>query len=399
MINKVMGKVTIDRNSIVFENDELIVLRVYDWSPSADKKYYSPEKQVCLPKEIEQRYLFVDQFFEGYAIAGKEEYGKCIHLIVDLEGNEFYFTNADGTERKEYQRYGFCSDGMFVVSSISTPRLAYYHEYSSFAGIWGYANTYGREIVAPQYIFTLSFERGRALVCIGEWTRDKKWDNDYVKDAYWSEVMLWGFIDKTGKEVIPCIFDEIEWMQKPHSCDTYDAYKVHYGGWETGKWGVIDMDGEWLVEPIFEDMSYEITDDGMFAFYTAPYDSAPDHVPMGVYSIPEQRVILEPDPSFLGIDFLENGYLSTETKDKNDRFYTKIIDIKGNSIIDNPDYRVVHDLGDFYYCIQWDTDKRGVLDKNGKEVLPVKYSEIELRGMYLFAWSGDGEEVYQVVKK
>ena len=45
-------------------------------------------------------------------------------------------------------------------------------------------------------------------------------------------------IDKTGKEVIPCVFDEIKEFG-----DTTDIFVVHSGGWKNGKWGIIDKDG------------------------------------------------------------------------------------------------------------------------------------------------------------
>jgi len=391
---------SVEHNTIVFENDEIQIIRKHNWMPPIKSDVYVPEEEGRLPEEIRQRYSFVNGFSEGYSVVGKEEDGKLDHLIVDLAGNESYFTSADGSERKEYAEYGYCFDGMFGVSNLYNPRLAYWHDCESLAGICGFVNTAGREIIAPQYIFAYHFKNGRALVCKGKWTKDKKWDNQYVTGGYWSEEMLWGMIDKTGKEVIPCIYEELEWLQDPvtgEGLETY--YKVCVKVGDELKWGVIDHDGNWAVEPKFAELVYDLTSDGLFAFYTAPYDTAPDRVPMGIYSMREQRIILEPDPSYIYINFLKNGHLSVESRDENDRMYDKVIDLKGKPIIDNPDYRVIIELEDLYYCIQWDTDKRGVLDKNGNIVLPVMYSDIELHGEYLFAFLDGEEEVYQVIRK
>ena len=381
------------------KNDELRVVRIYDWTPPIVNDALPVEEEPSLPVEIRQKYDFVNRFFDGYAVAGKIEDVKYVYLILDIEGNEYRFTSADGSECKEYEKYGYCSDGMFSVSIIQPPRLSAFHDYENWTGLWGYTNTAGREVIAPQYIFALPFENGRALVCKGEWYIDGKSSINPNADCYWSEKMLWGVIDKKGDEIIPCIFDELEQLQRTDSFDNSNLYKAHYGGWKNGKYGILDAKGDWVVEPMFVDVNYEVTDDGLFAFSTFFGGFDFSYGPVGVYSIPEKRVILEPDSSYLYIEFLENGYLDVETRDENDRGYSKIIDLDGNPIIDNSDYRVVHDLGDLYYCIQWDTDKFGVLDQRGNEVLPIMYTDIKFRDGYLFAYLDDEKEVYQVRRK
>lgn len=55
-------------------------------------------------------------------------------------------------------------------------------------GLWGYIDTAGRAVVAPQFTVAGAFDDGMAWVQAGE---------------------LWGRIDKTGKTVIPCLYSEI----------------------------------------------------------------------------------------------------------------------------------------------------------------------------------------------
>lgn len=105
--------------------------------------------------------------------------------------------------------------------------LAYHSDYERIAGIWGFVNESGKEVIAPQYIYAYDFEDGLAIVAKGKWTRDKKWDNKYNQGRYWTEEELWGAIDKEGKEVIPCVFDEIVCFY-----DCTDVFMAHYGGWK-----------------------------------------------------------------------------------------------------------------------------------------------------------------------
>jgi hypothetical protein len=54
---------------------------------------------------------------------------------------------------------------------------------------------------------------------------------------------------------------------------------VHYGGWKEGKWGIIDYSGEWVVEPMFEDLGYKTSDDYV-AFLNEDKWSDPDEIPI-----------------------------------------------------------------------------------------------------------------------
>ncbi|MCL1991554.1 MAG: WG repeat-containing protein, partial [Spirochaetes bacterium] len=64
-------------------------------------------------------------------------------------------------------------------------------------------------------------------------------------------------INKTGKEIIPCKFDEIKYFmnhgtEEAESSEEYGASSylmAHFGGWQNGNWGVIDYSGNWVVPP------------------------------------------------------------------------------------------------------------------------------------------------------
>jgi len=319
---------------------------------------------------VPAKYHSVRDFNNSYAVVSAldNENGERKILFIDKGGNEYFF-------EKDYERVSDKEDGMFMVSDSTIPEsnLAFHSDYEEFAGVWGYADCSGKEIIKPQYIYALGFISGLALVCKGEWKKDKKWNNKYKTGAYWTETELWGAIDKTGKEIIPCKFDEIRhiaWFGESQ------YLWAHYGGWKEGKWGIINYTGEWLVEPIFEDFGYEFSDDGLFTFYNEDKWNA-DEVPTGIYSIKEQRVLFE--PQFLDVDFFCDGIIKVEVYDeKLKRNIEKLIDYTGKTLFDSryiSIYKQYNIDSMFEVSIPGNAGKwlRGLIDKNGNEIVPCKY--------------------------
>jgi len=148
---------------------------------------------------------------------------------------------------------------------------------------------------------------------------------------------------------------------------------AHYGGWKIGKWGIIDYKGNWVVEPVFEDLGYDIYDDDLIIFYIEDKWSAPDEVPEGIYSIKQKKVIFE--PQFMGIDFYDDGSIKVEKYDeKLERNVVNIIDLSGK-----PKFNQWYDSiwprrdGKYYEVsiIDKDGEKlQGIIDKTGKNIIP-----------------------------
>jgi len=360
--------ITIERKDVVFENDEYKIVRINEEELSAENE----EPQV---KEWRKNYKRVGRFSEGYALANKEEEGELILYIVDENGRGIRFPSPDGESYDEINR---CADGMFRVS---TKRIVVcgHDDHEQYAGICGYVDTSGNLAIPPQYIYAYEFDNGRALVCKGEWVFLEKEGNEYRVGDYYSKDAKWGMIDRTGKEVIPCIFDELECINAEYGSYSEGFYKAHYGGWEKGKWGIVNACGEWVAEPIFEDIGDEISYDGLFGYYTADYWSDPDNIPMGIFSIPEKRVIFEPE--FLEVNFLNNVWISVAVIDKESECrYFKVIDKEGRIWLDSPDYRWVssHELG---FLLTRQDGVCGIIDEyNGKVIIPFEY-KIQVGGI------------------
>ena len=188
---------------------------------------------------------------------------------------------------KSYAVICDCKDGVYRVSVADFDNSQMYYrleetEYEDEPGIWGYADSEGKEIITPQFIYAYDFYDGLAYAARGKWEQKKEWDN-----KYWTDEILWGRIDKNGKEVIPCKFDRIKSFNYIDKDSCY--LMAHYGGWENGKWGVIDYKGNWVIEPAFYRLDYEIYNDDLIVFQK-PYSF--DEL-YGLYSIKQNRILFE----------------------------------------------------------------------------------------------------------
>ncbi len=131
-----------------------------------------------------------------------------------------------------YPPCGGFSEGLVMVSTMGELDLQYHHNRRACAGMWGWLDTQLNTVIEPQYVYAMNFCGGRAIVCKGEWDI-KEVDG---KPQYWCENEQWGVIDKTGKEVVPCKFDEL------YEIDNTDRlYFVHEGGWENGRYAIFDV--------------------------------------------------------------------------------------------------------------------------------------------------------------
>lgn len=371
---------------------------------------------------IPMKYDVIGDFSEGLAV------GKVGSkwMLVDEKGNE---TVLEEPSHQQYQEAGDCYEGMVRVSvlRLRLGDLAFFAEDEDHAGIWGFVDRKGKPIVPPQYIFAFDFHNGTALVCKGTWTREAKWDNEYKTGKYWSEEMMWGFIDTQGNEVSPFIFDEVVPLREGgEDFCSRNVYRAHVGGYPNGKWGVINNRGKWLADPIFNWIGWEY-DDGLFSFSND--GEAEDDGPEGIYDAKNKLVLRE--PIFDEVYFLGNGRMEVEKKDfvtgqvvkktidrdgneypvkedlldssnlrhglrlfeENGKYSIK--DQKGNTLIE-PHYPHMSWFGDSFLLVSNGESSYGLLNLQGETVLPLGYKDI--------VWCGNGyilvkkDEVYEMVR-
>ena len=336
-----------------YEN-EMMMVGVGDY----ENGYINKDCQLTIPLKYEH----AGDFCNGYA---------AVH-----DGNEWLFVDKQGNEirlENKYEQLGNFSDGLARVSAFCVWRegLAYHSDYYDDAGIWGYVDKNGKEVISPQYIYAFDFQNDRAIVAKGKWTKNKKWDNECRQGAYWTEYELWGVIDKNGKEIIPCIYDEIKpFMNDDHSiCEDY--YQVHVGGWKNGKWAIADRNGNFVTEPIFNHYSYDYSN-GLFTYENR---NSLEDLPDGIYDLNENKILFE--PQFDDVTFLDDGNILVEVSDEESGCkIEKIIDKTGKEIFKS-DYTSIYTWKKPYIAIKekdnytiWD-----LIDENGNILESIEFKE------------------------
>ena len=169
-----------------------------------------------------------------------------------------------------------------------------------------------------------------------------------------------GALDKDGKEVIPCAFDELGSFW-----DREDFFRARIDD----KWGIIDRTGKWVVRPMFGDIDYDIQDDLIvFANETHYYDE-----PWGVYDIKRQKVLFE--PQFKEVELMSKGRLGVKTSDKEKNETVKIIRTDGTVLYSHPNLSDAFESDDDIRLTFYENKVRyeAVLDKEMNEMLSGKH--------------------------
>lgn len=267
-----------------------------------------------------------------------------------IEGTDFLCTDI-------YKHVEEFSDDMCRVSLMNEDlNLEYWNEAYGVAGLWGYMNTEGKIVIPPQYIFANDFENGLAVVAKGNWIKKPN-------GKFWMDKELWGVIDKEGKEVIPCIYEEIEILDM----EKYKYFLVR----QNGLFGVMDNTGKMLVEPKFFGFGYEY-EGNLLAYYdeyefneiTGRYYDAK----IGVYDFINNKIVFK--PQFLDIELLQNNLMIVEYFDEesNGSLYS-VVDVEGKVYL--KDLKYIRYIKDKYFLFKTDIKAKGygLVDLNGNVIV------------------------------
>lgn len=355
-------------NDVVYEDSDIKVVRLWKCTTNVlddkddDNKLYMITGKYktyldldgnLLLQKPKKEYLYESDFHDGfkYALTHNKQW------VLINKKHEVIPIKAEGIIEMEPAWEG--------MIRINTEKIypAYPQAYET--GRYGYIDQKGKVIVLPQYMNAGNFFNGRAIVWRCHYSREK------------SNELGFGIIDKTGKELVPCIFDEIQLicdMGLDNKVNWDDKYSAHAGGWKNGKWGIIDCKGNWFVEPIFENCVdwvrgniIEIHTDKTVKFY----------------DIKSKKYIFEHPNATL---CFEEGWFKIKEFDKHSgREICKFVDCNGKEIFPSKYSYIGPDFsGRREVYIDGPNKKQphkgrkyGFIDTNGKEIMPCVYEEID----------------------
>ncbi len=260
---------------------------------------------------------------------------------------------------------------------------------SVLPGLWGYVDKYGKIVIKPQYLFATSFGM---FDC---------------KRAFVARMVdgkpRWGMIDTTGREIIECKYPNLA---------THSSTAVNFQPEENGLYGIMDFDGNVIMEPRYRVICECSKEHGLIA---AGNDS--HHI--GAVRMDDGKVIV---PFLYDFVYFEEDYIKCGKPTGGEFYYDYdgnplpakiymyrripgvgivkrvdgkygLVDEEGNIILpfiyDNPEYI------DYYlegFCLTGEEGRYGLTTKDGKRILEEKYTEISIEGDFIIA----GKKVYFV---
>ena len=288
-------------------------------------------------KSFSSKYDKVREFSEGLAVVELDG----LYGIIDKNGKEIV--------PALYQEIKDFSEGLAVVKLNDK---------------YGFINRAGKLVTPLKYNSAESFSNGKAYV---EYANRDMYisvaGKEYKQIGDFSEGLAvvksngkYGFIDKTGKEVIPLKYDDAEKFYKATAIITWKEKK-----------GLIDRMGRGLTAPKY-DRLYRKYDD---------YDFM-------VGEIYRSGMIIGTDYYYISLKGKEYDYIKRYQEE-----YSNLYQVRNN----NNEYGLIDKEGNEMTAIKYDklfdefedgllgvklNGKYGAIDPKGKEIIPLKYDYIKI---------------------
>ena len=264
------------------------------------------------------------------------ELGELIDFPYDISLRNFSQDLCEFSTGRYEGKYGF-------------PDEEYFEELS--AGNWGFVDKHGKIVIEPQYVFTSGFgySENRAFVA-------KAIDGK----------ILWGLIDEKGNEIIPCVYNELS---------THSGTAVNFRKTEHGKFGIMNFDGNVIMEPRYSGIYEYDQKHGLIAYFT---DWDKGHQ-VGVARVGSGEVIIPNKYCYVGF---EDNYIECEMDfhDEDGNLYD-YYDYDGNKL---PSEKCINGWSCDGGYGKWNSDhKCGAVDKDNNIIVPFVFDESSHVDYYL----------------
>ena len=292
-------------------------------------------------------------------------------LAVKFEAGDKYGIinkNGDVIAQQIYDIIRPFSDGMAVVRTDPSSGEGYidetgnmivqfgrYHENRSFSeGLaavksdagWGFIDPTGKEIVPCKYDQVGNFSDGMAPVKLNE---------------------QWSFIDKTGK-----VLNQLSLKHDNYNISYLDFHdgmaNVVLGSGDSFLGGYIDTEGNEVIPCTHEGWSFEAVN-GQWGIFSDGVTTIEDSTGYFVIDKSGKEVVPRGKYSYIGPFFDERAVvMKTDADSGLDQF--SIIDTKGSEIVTLGKYEQIKDFSDGMATV-YSNGKNGLIDANGNEILPL----------------------------
>lgn len=241
-------------------------------------------------------------------------------------------------------------------------------------------------------------ESGNMIVPFGRYHENRSFSESLA--AVKSDVG-WGFIDPTGKEAIPCQYEQVgnfadgmapvklngKWIFIDKTGKVlyqlslkHDDYNVSYldfhdgmanvvlGSGDSFLGGYIDTEGNEVIPCTHEGWSFE-ADNGKWGIFSDGVTTIEDNTGYFVIDKSGKEVVAIGKYSYIA-PFFEGRAVVTKTDSGSGIDQFSIIDTKGNEIVTLGKYEQIKDFSDGVAAI-YSNGKNGLIDTNGNEILPL----------------------------
>ena len=310
----------------------------------------------------------------------------------------------------KYQSINKASDHLFWVYETEASKNNSFMS-SQGHGCYGLVDESGKVLISPKYDKVKNFEYGFACVMGGgRWVEDEDDRSSSYYDGHW------GVVDSVGKEIIPLLYDSIEYdpatslfrISKSLSIidkdSFHDATKVVFGYVNTAGERVIkSVDGSYIISnPIY--LWQEDYIDGLSTVYHSGLTGQVNeqgHLIIHYQKDGERKEALLPSQFDWGYD--SETDLIVVVKDNKKGLYS-IVD---NRILVEPEYDSISSLGmlcngsALYIVKNYSNDdhyrwngKCGLIKDTGEVLLPPEYLKIEHLGFSLLVITSNDRKYF-----
>jgi len=177
-------------------------------------------------KLTDQDYIITDNNNPSGVGCGRINQDSCLYLIDKAKMEALRLP-------EKYKAAAYYDDGGGLIMVSLLPkrlRFQYYDDFEWAAGLWGWMDMDGNEVIPPQYPYAYLSWNGKAVVCKGTWSVDD-FGNYGCKNGQW------GVIDLQNRTVVPFQYDEISEI-----LFSEQFLFCHKGGWPDGRCCIIDIE-------------------------------------------------------------------------------------------------------------------------------------------------------------